>query len=868
MVSKNRVSSIQRLSSLVFLLLVALVLVFFTSLLLTVGSKESTQGERSGYGINVTVEPPANSHTAALDTDVSVFFSGDPYPGSVTTSTFPVYGAFHGRMDGVYSENTGSVVLNPNEEFLPGEEVDASFTADIPVDGLPLGPYVWQFRAEVGGGSGRFVAHPSTPLFGAQHSQDVELGDLDGDGDLDALVLNSGYTNSVTNTVWLNDGNGSFTYHPPDLLQEDGHSGDAELGDLDGDGDLDFVVAANWGFWTWDNDGSAGFTSTGNYGGMISTLDVDLGDLDGDGDLDAVVVHGFTQDHSVWLNDGAGIFAAHPVSPTFGTNNFGDAVALGDLDGDGDLDAVVANSTYTTFEKQTTWLNNGSGGFYPHPTTPDFGAGNSRDLELGDLDGDGDLDALVVNFGRADGSHEDSIVWMNDGTGSFSLGVGLAGQSDWGADLGDIDGDGDLDIVIASLTKYPQDRYGGATHVWLNDGEAGFSQHSSLPHFGDIYNYDVSLGDLDGDGDLDAVFARFFDKPESVYLNQNAADLVISKSATPGDLAPGQTVTYTLSYTNEGPQLATGVVVTDIVPSVLLSLTIQASDPDIWPRPGVSFAWEIGELEPGAGGIITLTGVLTDGLAAGTEIENWANIDGGPLIYNDPVGNSSQGGVTVLNIPPTAILDHYGTPEDTTLIISAPGVLVNDFDRNSDPITTLKVGEPGHGTVELNLDGSFTYTPTGDYYGPDFFSYQAYDGIAPSATVMVTLSITPDNDAPTIEPILDRVALPGVALGPILVIVADIDTLVGDLLVSATSSDQSVVENGSILVGGSGAQRTLTITPLESAGGKSATITVTVSDGDQSAVTTFDISVESNKLFLPIIILAKIHTNLLPIIIS
>src|SRR5439155_26212835 len=72
--------------------------------------------------------------------------------------------------------------------------------------------------------------------------------------------------------------------------------------------------------------------------------------------------------------------------------------------------------------------------------------------------------------------------------------------------------------------------------------------------------------------------------------------------------------------------------------------------------------------------------------------------------------------------------DNYTTPEDTTLPVTAPGVLANDTDVDGDPLTAILVTGPAHGTLNLNNDGSFTYTPALNYNGPDSFTYKANDG--------------------------------------------------------------------------------------------------------------------------------------------
>jgi VCBS repeat-containing protein len=80
-----------------------------------------------------------------------------------------------------------------------------------------------------------------------------------------------------------------------------------------------------------------------------------------------------------------------------------------------------------------------------------------------------------------------------------------------------------------------------------------------------------------------------------------------------------------------------------------------------------------------------------------------------------------------VNDAPVAVGDSYSTEEGTALTVSAPGVLSNDTDPDGDTLTASLVSGPGHGTLTLNGNGSFTYNPASDYSGSDSFSYQACD---------------------------------------------------------------------------------------------------------------------------------------------
>jgi len=100
------------------------------------------------------------------------------------------------------------------------------------------------------------------------------------------------------------------------------------------------------------------------------------------------------------------------------------------------------------------------------------------------------------------------------------------------------------------------------------------------------------------------------------------------------------------------------------------------------------------------------------------------------------------------NDAPVAVNDSYATAEDTTLNISVPGVILNDTDADGDALTAQLVSNVMHGTLVLNANGSFSYTPSLNYHGADSFTYQITDGLATSGVATVNLTITSVNDQP------------------------------------------------------------------------------------------------------------------------
>jgi hypothetical protein len=323
------------------------------------------------------------------------------------------------------------------------------------------------------------------------------FGDLDGDGDLDAFFSTNG-----PNEVWLNDGKGTFS----DSGQRLGDSAESyvALADVDGDGDLDaFVTGASNTVWL--NDGTGTFSDSGQRLGD-HYISVALGDVDSDGDLDAFVgsFDFYAQPSEVWLNNGSGIFS--DSGQRFGYNNV--KVDLGDVDGDGDLDALVVVLSYSGPSGSEVWLNDGKGTF---SYSQGIGYYWSFDADLGDVDGDGDLDAFLANGWIAEA--EPNVVWLNDGKGTFNdSGQRVGNSHSESVALGDVDGDGDLDAFVANGA--PDHRE--PNMVWLNDGTGTFSD--SGENLGDSISYHVALGDVDGDRDLDALVTNDGD-PNKLYLN-------------------------------------------------------------------------------------------------------------------------------------------------------------------------------------------------------------------------------------------------------------------------------------------------------------------------------------------------------------
>ena len=342
----------------------------------------------------------------------------------------------------------------------------------------------------------------SDQVFPSVPTWQISLADLDDDGDLDAVFANS---QQIASEVWLNDGGieGGQAGHFSDSAQTlttQAHG--VDVGDLDRDGDLDLLITRHTTRPTevYLNDGHGRFRRfEGAFEGTVG-YGVILADVDGDANLD-VLGEAITET-SVYLNDGTGQFRESDVTLPA-------PVVVGDLDSDADLDALAKQEGVG----YTTLTNDGRGVFHRDWTFQDPAAMRLGDLALGDVDGDGDLDGVVTNGHFKTGSHP-SIVLINDGAGRFKdSGQRLSPVMNSSVALGDLDLDGDLDLVLTD--------YMAPNQVWLNDGTGSF-EDSGLRFGGGHFYRHAHLGDLDEDGDLDVFLATFgtSEGPNEIWFNQ------------------------------------------------------------------------------------------------------------------------------------------------------------------------------------------------------------------------------------------------------------------------------------------------------------------------------------------------------------
>ena len=228
------------------------------------------------------------------------------------------------------------------------------------------------------------------------------------------------------------------------------------------------------------------------------------GDYDGDGDVDLYVVGGDLDPNSLYENQGDGTFVDTTEEMTPVVTHKGSGPAFGDIDGDGDLDlflgAVEGDRYYLLENREGAFFDETSGSGIA------LGASNTVSATFFDYDSDGYLDLFLSHWGADRDPGEDTeTVWRNRGDGTFvsaSIETGIAaglleGATDrtFAANLGDMDGDGDGDLLMTAD--------GATSQVFLNNGDGTFAKATDRDVIVDQAGSGAALADFDNDGDLD-----------------------------------------------------------------------------------------------------------------------------------------------------------------------------------------------------------------------------------------------------------------------------------------------------------------------------------------------------------------------------
>ncbi len=543
-----------------------------------------------------SVSPNRNAIDVSVTSNIVITFDDDMDESTAESSDYiQVKGSFSGLLatTNTLSGDGLTLTIDPDSSFIPGETITVrigqilDFTQTTGLQHSTL----YQFDVETNGtGVGYFTStNKFTGSIGDNSANMTYMADIDGDGDLDAVVVTR--TASDLKFYVLYKENNSDSYLAPNLSRtydifNTANPQGATFNDVDNDGDLDFILFINPGantrsFLVYTNNGSGSFSSTSHFNHSdLPTTSIGGGifsDIDRDG-LDELYIMADNV-YGLWPfeNDGTGGPDSFTEGASVGSYGSiaGRAAVSRDFNNDDYPDFAIIKqvnfSSSPTNDSLGVLLSDGSGGFTSHTYT--FGVeGSSFDspwgMDAGDFDGDGYID-IAIN------TSDSLFIFGNDQDGTFTPRGYDIPSSTRNVKAADMDNDGDLDIAI--LSSY--------STIVYNDGAGNFTDSFSFSRgFSGLI---PALGDADGDGDLDIVYSvngtmtvlkndvvtAPSTNPTSIVLNSNQGTslgfsmnggfgtkaLVLMKEGAAVDVTPTDDVNYTANSTfGSGSEIGTG----------------------------------------------------------------------------------------------------------------------------------------------------------------------------------------------------------------------------------------------------------------------------------------------------------------------
>ncbi|MFH1004567.1 MAG: FG-GAP-like repeat-containing protein, partial [Bacteroidota bacterium] len=499
-----------------------------------------------------------NPHVTYFDNyKIVVTYNTNIDMNTINDNTVKVWGSYQGRISNTFSVTDSVVTITPTAtRYKPGEEISLTITSGVQnMQSNPMPSFTWKKFAQVTSSTAGEFDVVSTG-YAPSITSDGKLicADVNKDNRMDIiyygkLSTQSGsypypWTYTYRMYVYMQLSNGTF-----DAAVDYSASTDITgivVADFNNDGYPDIARSTSSTVQILRNNGNGTFLAPVSYSISSNNATIAAGDVDNDGDIDIVTItdNATSADNiGVLKNNGNGNFL---TEVTVGLDYNGNGLTLGDLDNDGDLDLIA-----------TTYYCQANSGSYPYPvictsissiriyenTNGSFALSRSITNDnnhwirnIYDFNNDGKND--IITF-----PGDASNIRYYSGNGNFFLNdpvpvVGNTTASGQNGPIGDIDGDGDIDIIINDFTEdaSPPNHY-----TLLNNGSASFTVNS-----GDIQNQSLvyNLADIDGDGDLDFAFIAPNDMLSIAY-NRNCTSTIPTANSVIG--CNGYTFTLTAS---------------------------------------------------------------------------------------------------------------------------------------------------------------------------------------------------------------------------------------------------------------------------------------------------------------------------------
>jgi len=353
-----------------------------------------------------------------------------------------------------FTESTGTPFAGLQGSSITVADVDADGDQDVFLTGSDLFGYTSSILY-TNDGNGVFSEVIGAPFEGVEMG-DAAFADVDGDNDLDLFVMGRDGSMQAISTLYTNDGFGVFT-EVVGTPFDAGVGGAVAFADVDGDNDQDLLITgrnnssqniAN----LYTNDGSGVFTlvTTTPFVGVDQNA-LAFADVDGDNDQDVLISGRNASLNTVstlYANDGAGVFTEVMGTPFVGAP-YG-TVSFEDVDGDTDMDAIITGVNSSSQSISILYSNDGTGN-YTEVMDSLYSDLSIKSTAFADVDGDNDVDVIVAGF---DNSFQSiAKLYTNDGLGAFTevAGMPFGGSSSGTVVFADVNGDNEQDVLISGI---------------------------------------------------------------------------------------------------------------------------------------------------------------------------------------------------------------------------------------------------------------------------------------------------------------------------------------------------------------------------------------------------------------------------------